>query len=92
MYKPREVVIIQGAYHERAKRYNGEIGQNIRQWRKQRGLSQSDLGEILGISYQQVQKYECGVNRISAVNLRLAAEALNVPSSILIGDGRVLVE
>lgn len=43
------------------------------------GLSQSDLGERLGIAYQQVQKYESGFNKLSASRLVDVCEALGVP-------------
>ncbi len=42
------------------------------------GLSQSKLGEILGVTFQQIQKYEKGVNRISASRLKQAANVFNV--------------
>jgi transcriptional regulator with XRE-family HTH domain len=42
------------------------------------GMSQSRLGELLGVTFQQVQKYEKGTNRISASRLKLAAEVLQV--------------
>jgi transcriptional regulator with XRE-family HTH domain len=41
-------------------------------------MSQSDLGEALGISFQQIQKYEKGTNRISASRLQRMAEVLQV--------------
>ncbi len=54
------------------------IGENLAIHRRSRGLSQSDLGKPLGISYQQIQKYERGLNRISASRLFLCAKLLNV--------------
>ena len=55
------------------------VGQNIKQFRKERSITQMDLGELMKISYQQVQKYENGRNRISAVNLYRISKYLNVP-------------
>jgi transcriptional regulator with XRE-family HTH domain len=55
------------------------IGMRIRTLRLERGLSQAELGELLGVSFQQVQKYEKGVNRVSAGRLHRVAEALRVP-------------
>jgi transcriptional regulator with XRE-family HTH domain len=55
------------------------IGMRIRTLRLERGLSQAELGEMLGISFQQIQKYEKGVNRVSAGRLHRVAEALHVP-------------
>lgn len=55
------------------------IGMRIRTLRLERGLSQAELGTMLGVSFQQIQKYEKGVNRVSAGRLQRVAEALNVP-------------
>ena len=63
------------------------VGARIRLRRILLGLSQSALGErIGGITFQQVQKYESGVNRISASRLWLAAHALEVPISFFFDD------
>jgi transcriptional regulator with XRE-family HTH domain len=43
------------------------------------GMSQEKLAEILGITFQQVQKYEKGVNRVGAGRLQVIAKALNTP-------------
>src|SRR6185503_17286067 len=58
-----------------------EIGRKIRALRLQRGLSQSGLAEGIGLTFQQVQKYEKGTNRISAGRLQRIAEVLGVPVS-----------
>jgi transcriptional regulator with XRE-family HTH domain len=55
-----------------------EMGRRIGLRRVEIGLSQSELGEKLGVSFQQVQKYEKGVNRVGASRLPLIAEALGV--------------
>jgi transcriptional regulator with XRE-family HTH domain len=55
------------------------VGTRLRMRRVQAGLSQEKLGEALGITFQQVQKYEKGTNRIGASRLQLAAKVLNVP-------------
>lgn len=49
-------------------------------------MSQSDLAERLGLTFQQVQKYERGANRISASKLWKVAEVLQVPVGELFGD------
>lgn len=54
------------------------IGSTIRSLRQMRGMSREQLSEILGVSHQQLAKYENGVNRISAGKLYLAAQAMNV--------------
>lgn len=54
------------------------MGRRIRLRRVEIGLSQSELGEKLGVSFQQVQKYEKGANRVGASRLQQIAEALGV--------------
>jgi transcriptional regulator with XRE-family HTH domain len=56
-----------------------EIGRKIRALRLQRGLSQSGLAEGIGLTFQQVQKYEKGANRVSAGRLQRIADLLDVP-------------
>jgi transcriptional regulator with XRE-family HTH domain len=56
-----------------------EIGKRIRALRLERGLSQTELGNLLGITFQQIQKYEKGANRVAAGRLERIAEALDVP-------------
>ncbi len=55
------------------------IGRRVRERRVAMGLSQSELAEGLGISFQQVQKYESGANRISGSRLWDIAQLLQVP-------------
>jgi transcriptional regulator with XRE-family HTH domain len=55
------------------------VGHNIRIHRMQRGMSQTDLAEQLGVSCQQVQKYEKGVNRVGSSRLYRLADVLEVP-------------
>jgi len=54
------------------------IGRNVRVYRVAKGLSQSDLANQLGISFQQLQKYEKGTNRIGSGRLLKIAQILNV--------------
>lgn len=54
------------------------VGQRIRDRRRTLDVSQQEIGEILGISYQQLQKYESGQNRISAGRLFMLAHILKV--------------
>ena len=57
------------------------VGERVRQRRTLLGLSQEALGEELDLSFQQVQKYERGTNRISASRLYEIGEILDVPIS-----------
>lgn len=56
-----------------------EVAKRVRALRLQRGISQTELGGILDVTFQQVQKYETGTNRISAGRLQQIAEVLDVP-------------
>jgi transcriptional regulator with XRE-family HTH domain len=62
------------------------IGARMRARRRQLGLSQSELAERLGVSFQQVQKYERGANRVAASTLMAAAEALTTTVGWLVGE------
>ena len=55
------------------------VGMRVRQRRWMVGFSQQQLGEAVGIKFQQIQKYETGMNRISASRLWDIADALGVP-------------
>ena len=55
-----------------------ELGKRIRLRRIEMKMSQSELGEKLGVTFQQVQKYEKGANRVGASRLQQIATALNV--------------
>jgi transcriptional regulator with XRE-family HTH domain len=70
----------------RAAQLDLAIGARLRTRRRQLGLSQSDLSERLGVSFQQVQKYERGANRVAASTLLAAAQALNVTIGWLVGE------
>ena len=56
-----------------------EIGRKIRALRLERGLSQSGLADGIDLTFQQVQKYEKGTNRVSAGRLQRIADMLNTP-------------
>ena len=62
------------------------IGERIRTQRMAINMSQEELGSRLGVSFQQVQKYEKGVNRISAARLSEIADALDT-NAVTILDG-----
>jgi transcriptional regulator with XRE-family HTH domain len=61
-----------------------EVGLNLRRMRLARGFSQTELGNALGVSFQQIQKYERGANRLSASMLVKAARFLAIPSADLL--------
>lgn len=55
------------------------VGTQIRRFRLQKGMSQTELATMLGVSFQQLQKYEKGSNRASASTLQRIANALKMP-------------
>ena len=67
-----------------------EVGHRIRIERLSRGLSQTALANQLGVTFQQVQKYEKGVNRVGAGRLTKIAEVLGVPVSTFFSGKEVL--
>ncbi len=62
------------------------VGLRLRTLRKSKGMSQEQLGKALGITFQQIQKYERGTNRISASMLVKSARTLSVSASALLPD------
>ena len=62
----------------RTRRIDQHVGERIRLRRTERGLTQEQLAEALDVSYQQVQKYETGANRISAGRIWEIARKLAV--------------
>lgn len=55
------------------------VGKRLRRRRRLLGLTQQQLAESIGIRFQQIQKYECGANRVTASRLYELAVSLNVP-------------
>ena len=67
------------------------VGQKVRMRRKMLGLSQQQLGDQIGLTFQQIQKYERGANRISASKLWDIARVLKTPIQVFFegyDDGR----
>lgn len=64
-----------------------KIGLKIRQIRKSWDLSQIELAERIGISFQQIQKYEKGSTRISVMRLQQISEALGVNITLFFEEG-----
>ena len=68
-----------------------KIGELIRKFRKTRGMSQMELAELMGVSYQQVQKYETGTSNLTIGRIRQLAGALGVSVYMLIPPGGDMV-
>ena len=58
---------------------DGHVGSRVRMRRLMLKMSQSDLADVLGLTFQQVQKYEKGTNRIGASRLQQISQILQVP-------------
>lgn len=65
-----------------------DVGRRIRVQRKNKGLSQISLADALGITFQQVQKYEKGTNRVGASRISHIAQILEVPVSFFFDGGQ----
>ncbi len=65
----------------RAKEVDRFVGGRIRERRIMMGLTQQEMAELIGVTYQQAHKYERGINRVSAGRLYVIAQALGVPVS-----------
>ena len=63
------------------------VGSRVRRRRIMLGMSQEKLGEALGLTFQQIQKYEKGTNRVGASRLQQISEVLQVPVSFLFDGG-----
>jgi transcriptional regulator with XRE-family HTH domain len=68
------------------------IGQIIKDARKARNLTQMGLSELIGVSYQQVQKYEKGSDNISVERLKQIALAVNVPIALFFPESETVAE
>jgi transcriptional regulator with XRE-family HTH domain len=63
------------------------VGNCVRERRLALGMSQTKLAEAVGLTFQQIQKYENGANRVSGSRLQQFANILNVPVSFFFEDG-----
>ncbi len=68
-----------------------EIGCKIRALRLQAGLTQEKLAEYIGITFQQVQKYEKGITKVNLQKLQQLSIALNVPTASFFDDSPCLL-
>jgi transcriptional regulator with XRE-family HTH domain len=62
------------------------VGSRVRLRRNMLGMSQEKLGDSLGITFQQIQKYEKGTNRVGASRLQAISNVMNVPVSFFFED------
>jgi transcriptional regulator with XRE-family HTH domain len=66
--------------------FDVRVGQRIRAYRLNRRLSQAALGEKIGVSFQQIQKYERGLNRIGVSRLKKIATVFDTSITALLGE------
>ena len=92
VYAAAEVVMSSNETMERVEREHRaspidvHVGTRVRLRRTLLGMSQEKLGEALGLTFQQIQKYERGVNRIGASRLFDLARVLDVPIGFFFDD------
>lgn len=65
----------------------GSVGQMIKKFRLAKGVTQMELAERIGVSYQQIQKYEKGASNITIHRLKQVAEALDISLNQFLGFG-----
>lgn len=66
--------------------FDAELGARIKAVRLERGMSLATLAQAAGVSFQQIQKYEAGLYRVSASTLRRIAQRLEVTAGALFGE------
>jgi len=69
-----------------------EMGWKIKKLREKLRISQERLGEMVGVSYQQIQKYESGANKLSVEKLQIIARSLNIPVAYFFTEKEGLLE
>lgn len=74
-----EICVSRTVPKKQANPIDAQVGNRVRLRRMLVGMSQEKLGELLGLTFQQVQKYEKGINRIGAGRLFHVAKILGVP-------------
>jgi transcriptional regulator with XRE-family HTH domain len=79
-------IVAKGEREHRASPIDAHVGARVRLRRTLLGMSQEKLGDALGLTFQQVQKYERGVNRIGASRLFDLARLLDVPIGFFFDD------
>lgn len=68
-----------------------EIGARIKKRRTELGISQEELAEALDVTYQQVQRYENGTNRLNVENIQLIADILSLPVSYFLKSDETMI-
>jgi transcriptional regulator with XRE-family HTH domain len=66
--------------------FDQRLGEKIRSYRKMQAITQAELSKYMGISGQQIQKYESGLNRITVYRLLQITAELQIPVSVLLDE------
>jgi transcriptional regulator with XRE-family HTH domain len=85
LHRPRRKQLEKHLRVRRADTRDAEVGRRVRSRRLEQKLSQTELADKIGVTFQQVQKYEKGTNRIGAGRLQRIGEALEVPITFFFG-------
>lgn len=85
LYKAGQEIHTMNDTPKNHKELNILIGRNVRRLRAMRGESQEQLGALIGVTFQQVQKYERGINQIRIFDLILIADNYGVSLNHLLG-------
>lgn len=72
--------------------YNEAVGRVIRECRRERSVSMSELGEVLGITTSAVSRLENGKTQLNIIQLRKIARCLNMDGSIIVEKAEKMVE
>ena len=78
--------VANGARMDGTQRNDEAVAHNLRRFRIARGLSQTELGNAVGVTFQQIQKYEKGKNAIAPGRLRQMCETLGVTPAKMFGS------
>lgn len=73
---------------DQATQADADLGLKIRHARYVRDMTQQQLAAAVGVKFQQIQKYETGVNRVAATRLKLIADALGRTVGSFFGEGQ----
>jgi transcriptional regulator with XRE-family HTH domain len=75
-----------GTRMDGSQRNDEAVASNLRRFRVARGLSQTDLGDAVGVTFQQIQKYENGKNAVAPGRLRQICDLLGVTPADMFGN------
>ena len=87
----RNIKLLQSYHARKIIITSKEIGGRIKKRRIELGISQEKLADVLGVTYQQVQRYENGANRLNVENIQLIADILSVPVSHFFASDEILM-